>query len=183
MRRKLTFVPAGHEYREWQRPRVRSRIICFFFDPAKMPVHSDASATAAPLVARVFFENSVLWETAVKLAIAVEDAQLETANARLVLAGRELHRAEVLAAKAFGTEQTVDQRTADQRTGQVAVDDANAQIRDAEFDLEHCRITAFFTGRIGTHLVSVGNLIAGSRTATSPTTLLTALVSRERRHC
>jgi multidrug resistance efflux pump len=47
-----------------------------------------------------------------------------------VLAGRELHRAEVLAAKAFGTEQTVDQRTADQRAGQAAVDDAKAQIRD-----------------------------------------------------
>ena len=89
----------------------------------------------------------------------------------------ELHRAQVLAAKAFGTEQTVDQRTADQRTGQAAVDDAKAQIRDAEFDLDHCRITAPFTGRIGTHLVSVGNLIAGSRTATSPTTLLTTLVS------
>ena len=112
-----------------------------------------------------------------EIRLAQANAQLETAKARLVLAGRELHRAEVLAAKAFGTEQTVDQRTADQRTGQAAVDDANAQIRDAEFDLEHCRITAPFTGRIGTHLVSVGNLIAGSRTATSPTTLLTTLVS------
>src|SRR5215470_3300595 len=112
-----------------------------------------------------------------EIRLAQAKAQLETANARLVLAGRELHRAEVLAAKAAGTEQTVDQRTADQRTGQAAVDDANAQIRDAEFDLEHCRITAPFTGRIGTHLVSVGNLIAGSRTATSPTTLLTTPVS------
>ena len=73
LRRKLTFVPAGHEYREWQRPRVRSRVICFYFDPAKMPTHSDASATAAPLGARLFFENNVLWETAVKLAIAIED--------------------------------------------------------------------------------------------------------------
>src|SRR6266446_6701057 len=112
-----------------------------------------------------------------EIRLAQANAQLETANARLVLAGRELHRAEVLAAKAFGTEQTVDQRTADQRAGQAAVDDAKAQIRDAEFDLEHCRITTPFTGRIGTHLVSVGNLIAGSRTATSPTTLLTTLVS------
>src|SRR5262249_23455124 len=34
-----------------------------------------------------------------------------------------------------------------------------------------------FAGRIGTHLVSVGNLIAGSRTATSPTTLLATIVS------
>jgi AraC family transcriptional regulator len=73
LRRKLSFVPAGHEYREWQRPRVRSRVICFYFDPAKMTVHSSASATAAPLVARLFFENNVLWETAVKLAIAIED--------------------------------------------------------------------------------------------------------------
>jgi AraC family transcriptional regulator len=73
LRRKLTFVPAGHEYREWQRPRVRSRVICFYFDPAKMPVHSGASATGAPLGARLFFENNVLWETAVKLAIAIED--------------------------------------------------------------------------------------------------------------
>jgi len=73
LRRKLTFVPAGHEYREWQRPRVRSRVMCFYFDPAKMPAHSDASAPAAPLVARLFFENNVLWETAVKLAIAIKD--------------------------------------------------------------------------------------------------------------
>src|SRR5262249_54121822 len=43
--------------------------------------------------------------------------------------------------------------------------------------LEHCSITAPFTGRIGTHLVSVGNLIAGSRAATTPTTLLATLVS------
>src|SRR5258708_15357816 len=117
-----------------------------------------------------------------EIRLAQANAQLETAKARLVLAGRELHRAQVLAAKAFGTEQTVDQRTADQRTGQAAVDDAKAQIRDAEFDLEHCRITAPFTGRIGTHLVSVGNLIAGSRTATSPTTLLTTLVSLDPIH-
>jgi membrane fusion protein, multidrug efflux system len=112
-----------------------------------------------------------------EIRLAQANAQLETANARLVLAGRELHRAEVLAAKAFGTEQTVDQRTADQRTGQAAVDDAKAQIRDAEFDLNHTRITAPFTGRIGSHLISVGNLIAGSRAGTSPTTLLATLVS------
>ena len=36
------------------------------------------------------------------------------------------------------------------------------------FDLDHTRITAPFTGRIGTHLVSVGNLIAGSRAAPAP---------------
>jgi membrane fusion protein, multidrug efflux system len=112
-----------------------------------------------------------------EIKLAQANAQLETASARLALANRELHRAQELAAKAFGTEQTVDQRTADRQTAQAAVDDAKAQIRDAEFDLEHCRIIAPFTGRIGTHLVSVGNLIAGSRAATSPTTLLGTIVS------
>jgi AraC family transcriptional regulator len=72
LRRKLTFVPAGHEYREWQRPSIRSRVICFYFDPARMPIHSDAGPTAA-LAPRLFFENNVLWDTAVKLAMAMED--------------------------------------------------------------------------------------------------------------
>jgi membrane fusion protein, multidrug efflux system len=112
-----------------------------------------------------------------EIKLAQANAALETASARLALAERELNRAQVLATKSFGTEQTVDQRTADQRSAQAAVDDAKAQIRDAEFDLEHCRIAAPFTGRIGTHLVSVGNLIAGSRAATTPTTLLATLVS------
>jgi len=112
-----------------------------------------------------------------EIRLAQASALLETASARLVLAGRELYRAQALATKSFGTEQAVDQRAADQRAQQAATDDAKAQIRDAEFDLEHCRIAAPFTGRIGTHLVSVGNLVAGSRAATSPTTLLTTLVS------
>ena len=114
-----------------------------------------------------------------EIRLAQANALLETATARLVLADRDLYRAHVL--KRSGnlaiTEQTVDQRTNEQRAAQAAVDDAKAQIRDAEFDLEHCRIAAPFTGRIGTHLVSVGNLIAGSRAATSPTTLLATLVS------
>jgi multidrug efflux system membrane fusion protein len=112
-----------------------------------------------------------------EIRLAQANATLETAQARVALAAAELHRAQVLAAKAFGTEQTVDQRTADQRSALASVDDAKAQIRDAEFDLEHCRIVAPFTGRIGTHLVSAGNLIAGSRAGTSPTTLLATMVS------
>jgi AraC family transcriptional regulator len=71
LRGKLTFVPAGYHYCEWQRSRVRSRIICFYFDPAKMPMHSDAAPT--PFPSRMYFENNALWETAVKLATAIED--------------------------------------------------------------------------------------------------------------
>jgi membrane fusion protein, multidrug efflux system len=112
-----------------------------------------------------------------EIRLAQATAQLETGSARLELAKHELWRAQELKRTDFGTMQAVDQRTADLQTAQAAIDEAQAQIRDARFDLEHCRITAPFTGRIGTHLVSVGNLIAGSRYATSPTTLLATLVS------
>jgi len=112
-----------------------------------------------------------------EIRLAQAAAQLESASARLELAKPELWRARELKRTDFGTMQAVDQRTADLQAAQASVDDAKAQIRDAQFDLDHCRITAPFTGRIGTHLVSVGNLIAGSRYATSPTTLLATLVS------
>ena len=117
-----------------------------------------------------------------EIRLAQANAQLETASARLVLADRELNRAQDLVAKAAGTTQSVDQRLADRRSAQAAVEDAKAQIRDAQFDLDHCRIMAPFTGRIGTHLVSVGNLIAGNRAGTSPTTLLATLVSLDPIH-
>jgi membrane fusion protein, multidrug efflux system len=112
-----------------------------------------------------------------EITFAEATAQLDVASARLELADRQLDRAKDLEQSNAGSVENVDQRTSDQRAGRAAVEDAKARIRDAQFDLDHCRITAPFTGRMGTHLVSVGNLIAGSRTATSPTTLLATLVS------
>ena len=112
-----------------------------------------------------------------EITLAEANAQLEVAAARLELAERQLDRAKDLEQSNAGSVENVDQRISDQRSARAAVEDAKARIRDAQFDLDHCRITAPFTGRMGTHLVSVGNLIAGSRTATSPTTLLATLVS------
>jgi multidrug efflux system membrane fusion protein len=112
-----------------------------------------------------------------EITLAEASAQLDVATAHLELADRQLDRAKDLEQSNAGSVENVDQRTSDQRAARAAVEDAKARIRDAQFDLDHCRITAPFTGRMGTHLVSVGNLIAGSRTATSPTTLLATLVS------
>ena len=115
--------------------------------------------------------------TPYEIKLSEAAAQLETANARLDLATRELVRAETLRRDDAGSAQNVDQRAAEKRGAQAAVEAAKASIRDARFDLDHTRITAPFTGRIGTHLVSVGNLVAGSRAGSSPTTLLATLVS------
>src|SRR6266404_1422788 len=69
---KLAFVPAGHEYREWQEPRTRGRIVYFYFDPAKMPIDPGAGAADTPLAPRLFFEDKPLWETALKLGNLIE---------------------------------------------------------------------------------------------------------------
>jgi len=74
VRRKLTLVPAGHVYHEWQEPRVPARIVYFYFDPAKMPTHHETNLVPAPLAARLFFDNATLSETALKLGRLIENA-------------------------------------------------------------------------------------------------------------
>src|SRR5260370_8469939 len=112
-----------------------------------------------------------------EITLAEANAQLEVATARLKLADRQLDRAKDLEQSNAGSVENVDQRISDQRSARAAVEEAKARIRDAQFDLDHCRITAPFTGRMGTHLVSLANLIPGSLTPTRPTHLLATLVS------
>ena len=95
----------------------------------------------------------------------------------MALANVQLSRAQSLQRKEYATQETVDQRTSDQDVSQAGVEDAKARVRDAQLDLEYCRVTAPFTGRIGARQVSIGSLVAGSRAAVSPTTLLATLVS------
>ena len=104
-------------------------------------------------------------------------AQLSTAQAKETLSEVELWRAQQLKQTSFGTAETVDQRTADLRSARAAIDTAKAAISDASLDLEFSHVTAPFTGRIGRHLVSVGNLVSGSRGGAGPTTLLATIVS------
>jgi multidrug efflux pump subunit AcrA (membrane-fusion protein) len=89
-----------------------------------------------------------------EIKLAKATAQLQTASARFALASVQLSRAQTLLRTSFGTAETVDQRTSEQSSAQAAIDDAKAQMRDAQLDIEYCRITAPFTGRIGARLVS-----------------------------
>lgn len=114
-----------------------------------------------------------------EIRLAQAKALLQRSNARLAYAKSEYHRADELARNEAGSVQNMEQRKSDWQEADAAVADANAQIRDAQFDLDHCQIVAPFTGRIGNHQVSVGNLVAGSRAAGSPTTLLATIVSQD----
>lgn len=104
-------------------------------------------------------------------------AQTATARARLELAKNELARAQTLQKTDAGTIENVEQRSAEQRSAQAALDQAEAQVRDAKFDLDRTNVYAPFSGRMGTHLVSVGNLVSGNRGGGSSTTLLATIVS------
>jgi RND family efflux transporter MFP subunit len=117
--------------------------------------------------------------TPYQIRFSEASAQLETARARLELAEREFIRADSLKKTGFGSVQNADQKSAEQRAAQAAVNNALAAVRDAQFDLDRTRIAAPFTGRMGTHQVSVGNLISGSRAGTNPTTLLATIVSTD----
>jgi RND family efflux transporter MFP subunit len=112
-----------------------------------------------------------------EIKLSNSTAQLKSAKARADLASRNVERAVRLRPSGSISAEEVDKHCSEERVAKAAVDETEAMVRDARFDLAHCRITAPFTGRIGTHLVSVGNLVAGSRAASSPTTLLTTLVS------
>ena len=65
--RKLTFVPAGHEYREWHDPRVPTRLAYFYFDPVRLPIQPELGFADMLFSPRLFFEDATLSHTANKL--------------------------------------------------------------------------------------------------------------------
>jgi AraC family transcriptional regulator len=75
--RKLTFVPAHHHYREWQKPRTLMRLMYVHFDPAKLPFLFDADITGVAMAAKLFFEDAKLLGTALKLKRSLESPTSE----------------------------------------------------------------------------------------------------------
>jgi AraC family transcriptional regulator len=65
--RKLIFVPAGHEFLDWQETRSVPRLAFFYFDPSVLPLEDDTL-----VVPRLFFEDAELWRSALKLKSAIE---------------------------------------------------------------------------------------------------------------
>lgn len=104
-------------------------------------------------------------------------ARIATVKARLDLATTELVRAQTLQKTDAGTVENVEQRAAELQSAKASLAEAEAVVRDAKFDLDRTHVYAPFSGRMGTHLVSVGNLVSGNRTGGSATTLLATIVS------
>ena len=69
---KLTFVPAGRRFRELQEPRVLTRATYFHIDPCGPLIEPDAAFGEAELTPRLFFDDPLLRQTALKLEALIE---------------------------------------------------------------------------------------------------------------
>jgi len=70
---KLTFVPAGSDYREQFETAACTRLTFLYLDPAAL--ESGGESDSAP---RVHFEDPVVWETAAKLKSAIENGKAKS---------------------------------------------------------------------------------------------------------
>src|SRR5271163_3345067 len=69
---KLTLVPAGRKFHEWQDPRVPTRVTYLHIDPNWPAVDPEAASGPIDLSPRLFFDSPVLWQTALKLKALIE---------------------------------------------------------------------------------------------------------------
>src|SRR5258707_1227305 len=71
--RKLTFVPAGHDFRGSQTPRTLTRAIYFYIDPRGPLADPALRFGEIKFKPRLFFHDRALWESALKLKLLVEN--------------------------------------------------------------------------------------------------------------
>ena len=93
-------------------------------------------------------------------AVDQKVAQRDSAQAALANADLQLQRATELLRTNTGTKQTYDQRLSEQLQAKANLEDARAQLRDAEIQLSYTTIKSPIAGRIGRAAVSPGNLVS-----------------------
>jgi AraC family transcriptional regulator len=72
---KLVFVPADHEYYDWQEPSRLTQAAYFYFDPAVLPPEFETGHANLSLPPRLFFEDQGLWDIAIRLKALVEGSE------------------------------------------------------------------------------------------------------------
>jgi RND family efflux transporter MFP subunit len=94
-----------------------------------------------------------------KTKLAMAEADRARARAALQLAEGELRRLRTLVSRDAGTAQELDIRLAERESAVAGLAAAEAAVDEAELELAYCEIRAPIAGRIGRHLVDVGNLV------------------------
>ncbi len=101
-------------------------------------------------------------------------AALARAQVRLDLAEKELARGEQLLTRRTISQEVVDERRAERDAANADIQEARANLRLAELNLEFTQVAAPFRGRVSDYRADVGSLISGG---TDQSTLLTTIVS------
>jgi RND family efflux transporter MFP subunit len=109
-------------------------------------------------------------------ALAQARANLTLAESNLTFTEADFQRAQQLVKDKTITEQSFDQRSQAFRNAQASVNANQAQVKQAELDLQFTELRAPVDGRIGDRRVSIGNLVAGG-TGGNAATLLATIVS------
>lgn len=100
------------------------------------------------------------------------EAQLASAQARLVLAAKEQQRAQQLVGNGFTPQRDVDQRVNEQRGAEANLRAMQAAVDAARLNLGFTQVRAPITGRVGRIEVTAGNLVPEGPTAPVLTTLV-----------
>jgi AraC family transcriptional regulator len=85
---KLTFVPAGCAYQEWHDAGASTRVTFLYLAPAALQKSDDRMADFPP---RLYFDDSVVWETASKLKNTVESGETKCLSYLEALSGVLAH--------------------------------------------------------------------------------------------
>ncbi len=109
-------------------------------------------------------------------ALAQARANLTLAESNLTFTEADFQRAQQLVKDKTITEQSFDQRSQAFRNAQASFNANQAQVKQAELDLQFTELRAPVDGRIGDRRVSIGNLVAGG-TGGNAATLLATIVS------
>src|SRR5262245_14720940 len=75
--RRITFLPAGHDYSEWHQLRTSARLLYVYFDPAELAIEPLLTSLSS-LNPSLFFEDASLWSTLSKVRGLLESAGRES---------------------------------------------------------------------------------------------------------
>lgn len=92
---RLSFVPAGHRFCGWQKPRVLTRVTYFYIDPAGPLLDPGLRFAETEFKPRLFFYDRDLWMIATKLKAQADNpqpGQRQYAEALSILLAHELLR-------------------------------------------------------------------------------------------
>jgi AraC family transcriptional regulator len=64
---RLSFVPSGHRFHGWQKPRVLTRVTYFIIDPRGPLLDPELNFAATEFKPRLYFRDPELWSIAAKL--------------------------------------------------------------------------------------------------------------------